>query len=221
MAKAKELQFGVELVKILDIYTEDNFSKGDKEPLDSDEVESLTKILKAQLEYLNGNVTEKEYNNMLELPKVLTATNKVYLTSITDKQDNDVVKYALLLANDEFVKKVSELTKLAKENDTDIINGDLVLTSNFFMVTNKNQELDEITMRFNDAKMCAIEEFEGDWVDCYETEISPTNFEKMYEKLNWNDESKVIITKDGFYLIEETETDYFETEMIDLSEITE
>ena len=66
MVKAENLQFGNQLVEILDIYTEDNFSKGEKDPLDGGEVEDLVKIIHAQLDFLNGNITEREYNKLLD-----------------------------------------------------------------------------------------------------------------------------------------------------------
>lgn len=63
MAKAENLQFGKQLVEILDVYTENGFSNG--EPLDSDDVNDLILILHAQLELINGNVTEEEYEELL------------------------------------------------------------------------------------------------------------------------------------------------------------
>ena len=60
------LQFGKSLVEILNIYTEDNFSKGDKEPLDGDEVDDLIKILHTQLNFINGNITSQEYDELLK-----------------------------------------------------------------------------------------------------------------------------------------------------------
>ena len=60
------LQFGKSLVEILNIYTEDNFSKGDKEPLDGDEVDDLIKILHTQLNFINGNITSQEYDGLLK-----------------------------------------------------------------------------------------------------------------------------------------------------------
>ena len=55
------LQFADELTKILDIYTEEEWSK---EPLDSDEVEILVKHLKNQLDLINGNITNDEYKKL-------------------------------------------------------------------------------------------------------------------------------------------------------------
>lgn len=55
----KNLEFGEELIKILDIYTEKDWRN---EPLDSDEVDRLVKHLKNRLELINGNITNEEYN---------------------------------------------------------------------------------------------------------------------------------------------------------------
>lgn len=55
----QNLQFGEELIKILDIYTEKDWRN---EPLDSDEVDRLVKHLKNQLDLINGNITKSEYD---------------------------------------------------------------------------------------------------------------------------------------------------------------
>lgn len=55
----KNLEFGEELIKILDIYTEKDWRN---EPLDSDEVDRLVKHLKNRLELINGNITNEEYD---------------------------------------------------------------------------------------------------------------------------------------------------------------
>ena len=52
-----ELEFEKELEKILYKYDEDWV----KEPLDSDEVDILVEHLRNQLDYINGNITYKEY----------------------------------------------------------------------------------------------------------------------------------------------------------------
>lgn len=60
---AKKLKFGDELVKILNAFTEGGFKE---EALDSDDVADLSLILKAELELMNGNITNEEYNEMLD-----------------------------------------------------------------------------------------------------------------------------------------------------------
>lgn len=52
-----ELEFEKELEKILYKYDEDWV----KEPLNSDEVDTLVEHLRNQLDYINGNITYKEY----------------------------------------------------------------------------------------------------------------------------------------------------------------
>lgn len=54
-----DLQFYNELSNILNIYMED----WEEEPLDGDEVDRLIKILKNQLNLINGNITMQEYLN--------------------------------------------------------------------------------------------------------------------------------------------------------------
>ena len=51
------------LYDILDIYTDNNW---ENEPLDEDEIDSLVEILKLKLNLINGNITEEEYNKLLD-----------------------------------------------------------------------------------------------------------------------------------------------------------
>lgn len=57
----KNLEFGKELIDILNIYTENDW---ENEPLDSDEVDMLVNHLKNQLNLINGNITQEEYNEL-------------------------------------------------------------------------------------------------------------------------------------------------------------
>lgn len=50
------------LYEILDEYTNENW---ENEPLDSDEVDRLTEFLRAKLNLINGNITQKEYDTIL------------------------------------------------------------------------------------------------------------------------------------------------------------
>ena len=59
----KELQFGEELQKILNIYTDNGWTD---EPLDGDEVDNLVEHIRNQLNLINGNITEKEYKKLEE-----------------------------------------------------------------------------------------------------------------------------------------------------------
>ena len=99
MVNVNNLQFGKELAKILDIYTEDNFTKGDKESLDGDEVDKLIDILKPQLNLINGNITEDEYQTALDIR--LNTTVRItkesflnwYFESGSDQEQDDTVKH--------------------------------------------------------------------------------------------------------------------------------
>lgn len=73
-----ELEFEEQLKEIQNIYTQ-----GDNEPLDNDEVENLIKILWKQLNYINGNITEKEYLNDKEY-----LNNEVILDRLKEIQNN-------------------------------------------------------------------------------------------------------------------------------------
>lgn len=50
------------LYGILDVYTD---SSWENEPLDEDEVDRLTEVLRVKLNLINGNITEEEYNEIL------------------------------------------------------------------------------------------------------------------------------------------------------------
>lgn len=73
-----ELEYKKQLNEIQDIYTQ-----GDNEPLDSDEVENLIKILWKQLDYINGNITEKEY-----LEDRIIIDNGIILNRLKEIQNN-------------------------------------------------------------------------------------------------------------------------------------
>ena len=59
--KENKLQFGEELQKILNIYTDNEWTS---EPLDGDEVNNLVEHIRNQLNLLNGNITEREYEKL-------------------------------------------------------------------------------------------------------------------------------------------------------------
>ena len=59
--KYRNLEFGKNLIKILDIYTDKEWRS---EPLDSDEVDILVEHLRNQLDLINGNITNEEYNKL-------------------------------------------------------------------------------------------------------------------------------------------------------------
>lgn len=61
MEKENKLQFGEELQKILNIYTDNEWTN---EPLDGDEVDNLVEHIRNQLNLLNGNITEQEYEKL-------------------------------------------------------------------------------------------------------------------------------------------------------------
>ncbi len=54
-------EYAEPLYKILDIYTKNSWEDC---PLDGDEVDRLTEILRAKLNLINGNITQEEYNKL-------------------------------------------------------------------------------------------------------------------------------------------------------------
>lgn len=61
MIKNEDLQFGKQLLEILDIYTDKEWTN---ESLDGDEVDKLAEHIKNQLNLINGNITEQEYEDL-------------------------------------------------------------------------------------------------------------------------------------------------------------
>ena len=80
MLKNEDLEFGKQLIEILDIYTDKEWAD---EPLDENEVNNLLSVLGRQLNLINGNITEKEY--MEDNPIV---DNEVILDRLEDMQEN-------------------------------------------------------------------------------------------------------------------------------------
>lgn len=80
MLKNEDLEFGKQLIEILDIYTDKEWTD---EPLDENEVNDLLSVLGRQLNLINGNITEKEY--MEDNPIV---DNEVILDRLEDMQEN-------------------------------------------------------------------------------------------------------------------------------------
>ena len=55
------LQFGKQLQEIIDVYKD-----GTNDPLNGDDVNSLTHILNCQLNLMEGNITDNEYDELLD-----------------------------------------------------------------------------------------------------------------------------------------------------------
>ena len=80
MLKKEDLEFGKQLIEILDIYTQKEWVD---EPLSEDEIKELTKTLENQLNFINGNITEREY---LEDRTIME--NEVILERLKEIQNN-------------------------------------------------------------------------------------------------------------------------------------
>ena len=52
------------LVSIINEYCEDDFEKYGFEPLDGDEVDTLTEHIRNKLNLMNGNITDLEYDEL-------------------------------------------------------------------------------------------------------------------------------------------------------------
>lgn len=82
MLKSEDLEFGKQLIEILDIYTQKEWVD---EPLSEDEIKDLLRILEKQLNFINGNITEKEY---LENRTIIN--NEVILERLKEIQNNSL-----------------------------------------------------------------------------------------------------------------------------------
>ena len=80
MLKKEDLEFGKQLIEILDIYTQKEWVD---EPLSEDEIKELIKTLENQLNFINGNITEREY---LEDRTIME--NEVILERLKEIQNN-------------------------------------------------------------------------------------------------------------------------------------
>lgn len=63
--KQQDLEFEEELYKILNKFTQGS-TNWKIEPLDGDEVDILTEIIRNQLNLINGNITPKEYEELMD-----------------------------------------------------------------------------------------------------------------------------------------------------------
>ena len=107
MLKNEDLEFGKQLIEILDIYTDKEWTD---EPLDENEVNDLLKVLEKQLNLINGNITEKEY--MEDNPIV---DNEVILDRLEDMQENteiytitDILNIVCYLEDMSLYKEIKE-----------------------------------------------------------------------------------------------------------------
>lgn len=107
MLKNEDLEFEKQLIEILDIYTDKEWVN---EPLDENEVKDLLTVLERQLNFINGNITEKEY---LEDNPIVD--NEVILDRLEDMQENtelytttDILNIVCYLEDMSLYEKIKE-----------------------------------------------------------------------------------------------------------------
>ena len=110
MLKKENLEFGKQLIEILDIYTQKEWVD---EPLSEDEIKELTKTLENQLNFINGNITEREY---LEDRTIME--NEVILERLKEIQNNssnfkitDILNIVSYFEDISLYKKIKEKIK--------------------------------------------------------------------------------------------------------------
>ena len=213
MAKAENLQFGKELVKILNIYTENDF---ENEPLDSDGVDDLTSILHAQLELLNGNITEYQYNKLLD-----KNTTTFILCPVSTMNDSNV-KYILLRINDDVRNKLKEFRSILDvANQSSLVFDNVVFDYNTTLITgddNISSEQKEIINQLD-------ERFDDEIVIDVSDIIDNTKFNLLHDdtRVNWNENVRINVARfdaiHTVYITNQFNSDFIEGYSIDFAEM--
>ena len=118
MLKNKDLEFGKQLIEILDIYTDKEWTD---EPLDENEVNDLLKVLEKQLNFINGNITEKEYledRNIVENEVILERLNEIQNNALNSKATDilNIVCYLEDMSLYQEIKRKIENKEIGVEN---------------------------------------------------------------------------------------------------------
>ena len=118
MLKNEDLEFGKQLIEILDIYTDKEWTD---EPLDENEVNDLLKVLEKQLNFINGNITEKEYledRNIVENEVILERLNEIQNNALNSKATDilNIVCYLEDMSLYQEIKKKIENKEIGVEN---------------------------------------------------------------------------------------------------------
>lgn len=118
MLKNKDLEFGKQLIEILDIYTDKEWAD---EPLDENEVNDLLKVLEKQLNFINGNITEKEYledRNIVENEVILERLNEIQNNALNSKATDilNIVCYLEDMSLYQEIKRKIENKEIGVEN---------------------------------------------------------------------------------------------------------
>lgn len=118
MLKNEDLEFGKQLIEILDIYTDKEWTD---EPLDENEVNDLLKVLEKQLNFINGNITEKEYledRNIVENEVILERLNEIQNNALNSKATDilNIVCYLEDMSLYQEIKRKIENKEISVEN---------------------------------------------------------------------------------------------------------
>lgn len=118
MLKNEDLEFGKQLIEILDIYTDKEWTD---EPLDENEVNDLLKVLEKQLNFINGNITEKEYledRNIVENEVILERLNEIQNNALNSKATDilNIVCYLEDMSLYQEIKRKIENKEIGVEN---------------------------------------------------------------------------------------------------------
>ena len=118
MLKNEDLEFGKQLIEILDIYTDKEWTD---EPLDENEVNDLLKVLEKQLNFINGNITEKEYledRNIVENEVILERLNEIQNNALNSKATDilNIVCYLEDMSLYQDIKRKIENKEIGVEN---------------------------------------------------------------------------------------------------------
>ena len=212
--KGENLQFGKQLVEILNIYTENEF---ENEPLDSDEVADLVVIVNAQLELLNGNITEYQYNKMLD------KDNTTFILCPVSTLNDSRVSFLLVRVNDEVRNKLKEFRTILKlTGQSSLVFNNLLIDQNTTLITNdlgftsteQKTLVEQLQERFDEEIVMDVSDI-----------IDNEKFDLLHNdtKVNWNENTKIDVSLSGketvVYITNQFETDYIESWSIDFSEM--
>ena len=106
------MEYEKELIDILNIYSEFTWKK---EPLDGDEVDRLVEHLRNQLNLINGNITQEEYDKDEECGKIATdeiVYNELPIKNLAQLSYSIYQDDSLIESED----KANECLKYLKEN---------------------------------------------------------------------------------------------------------
>jgi len=211
MVKAEDLQFGIELEKIINIYQD-----GTTDPLTREDISKLVDVLTPQLNYLTGNIDKVTYDAQLEVrnrPSV-----QYFLVPVSAINDSSV-QFVLVKVDQWFREELTRLHK-ALIIDSGLDGGSIVnygIDNRTILVTSDTDQLDLKSQTFIGKLEAIMKKEEYPIIVDVTNEILDSEFSAMQEntEVNWNELTHVDISKSGIYITNQFESDFIESCMLD------